>query len=192
MPPFVTLITPSLQRKSLQSCVASVNRQSFTNWQHVIAVDAEECENWVSELDCFPRRKVICCGKRYNDFGNTPRRLAWEHATGERVIFLDDDNRFVDHGALQRIYDYLKRDPEVKVALFPILRHGVRFLDLPPGLCHTDSANFVLRREIAQWPDIRNYTADGIFIERLVAEHGYISFPDCAPIITVPISSEGQ
>lgn len=191
----LSIITPTIIRPSLRTACSSVSKQSFADWEHIVVLDrfleSEQDKTLIESLS-HPQRMIVPCDYPRNNFGNGPRNRAWEFTSGDYLVYLDCDNRFIDHDALQRIHDCLQREPEAKVALFPILRHGQRFFNLPPGLCQTDSANFVLRREIAQWPDIREYTADGIFIERLVAEYGYISFPDCAPIITVPISSEGQ
>lgn len=194
MPPYFSVITPTLDRPSLQVLMRSLERQSFGNWEQVIVHDREfpECtrrgpiheQNWP--------RVHIECGVRHKDYGNTCRHHGWEYAAAGYLIYGDDDNRFADKDALQRIHDCLVDVGEPNVGIFPIMRHGVRFFHDPPRLCFFDTANMVVKREIGRWPEGPEYTMDGIFIERLVAEHGYVAFPDCDPIINVPVSSEGK
>ncbi len=192
MPKF-SIITPSLQRQSLVQCCDSVNSQILTDgWEHIVMVDCEEANyNLWDKIEHF-ERKILWCVEPHKNFGNTCRHNAWEFAMGTYVIYLDDDNHLAHPRALESIASALESAGSPSVAIFPILRHGRRFFNDPPGLCQTDTANFVLRREIAQWPDGPEYTMDGIFIERLRDQYGYVSFPDVDPIVVVPVSSEGK
>lgn len=193
MAPLFSIITPTLQRPSLCATYRSVMAQTFTDWEWMIQVDAEEID--MEALGYMgPTRKIWIesCGQRHNDYGNTCRNAAWERTSGRWAVYLDDDNKFADKNALQRIHDCLVAGGEPDVGIFPIMRHGVRFFHDPPRLCFFDTAQMVVKREIGRWLKIPDYTADGILIEKLVAEHGYTAFPDCEPIISVPVSSEGK
>lgn len=165
--------------------------QTHQDWEHVIFVDGEYIESEPFDSIKMENRVVRCDGKMYGNFGNTPRHKAWNHATGDYVIFLDDDNHFTHPQALSDIEICLMSCNEPDWAIFPIIRFGQRFFSDNPGVCHTDSANMVIRREIGQWPNRDEYTLDGIFAEQLKAKYAFATFPKCNPIITVPVQGKG-
>lgn len=164
-----SIITPTLNRPSLEACIESVKSQTFKDFEHIIEVDEP----------------------RTNNFGNTPRHRAWTRATGDYVLYLDDDNTLAHDRALSDIDICLMSCNEPDWAIFPIIRFGHRFFSDNPGVCHTDSANMVIRREIGQWPNRDEYTLDGIFAEQLKAKYAFATFPKCNPIITVPVQGKG-
>lgn len=185
-----TIITPTLQRESLVECCASVDAQTYQDWEQVIAIDLHSPEWHQMRVLTDSRRFYLGMGRRYNNYGNTPRHEAWNIATGDYLVYLDDDNFLADSCVLEDIAEALRDRPDF--AIFPILRHGQRFFNDPPGLCMTDTANVVVKRGIGRWPDIQDYTADGIWVEALKAKHTYQAFPDFAPIVIMPKSNEGK
>lgn len=190
--PMFTLVTPSLQRQSLIRCCDSVDIQSYTSWQHVIVLDVETRDEELLEKIAHPQRLIIQCGTPHRDFGNTCRRNAWHAAEGDNLAWVDDDNEMAHPDALRDMEKVL-RGSTFEFSLFPIMRHGAWFFNDPPGLCMTDSANLVVRRDVGQWPDMRDYCADGHFAEALKVKYpNYGSFPNVAPIISVPVSSQGR
>ena len=186
-----SIVTATIQRPSLRDCCASLDQQTYQDWEHIVVVDAEIALSWVGELNADPRRRVIVPGIRFANFGNTPRWMAWQLETGDYQIILDDDNYFADATALARIAACLEQSSLPAFALFPILRFGHSFLVDPPGVCATDSANMVLRRDIARWPNRDEYTLDGILAAELATKHTPQMFPFEAPIITVPVQGKG-
>jgi glycosyltransferase involved in cell wall biosynthesis len=165
----LSIITPTIARPSLARCRESVQSQTFTDWEHIVVVDSP----------------------RSNNFGNTPRHNGWREATGDWVFYLDDDNYLAHPNALRDVAEALEGIQE-QWAIFPIMRHGSRFFNDPPGLCMTDTANMVIRREIARWPNIPDYTADGILCEQLRTKYPYAAFPNVSPIVVMEKSSEGK
>jgi hypothetical protein len=137
-----------------------------------------------------PNRTIICLGARCQNFGNTPRHIGWKLADKDYCIYLDDDNYFTRPDALADISRALD-GPRPDWAVFPIMRHGSRFFSEDPRCCHVDTANMVIKREIAQWPNRDEYTLDGIFCDELKSRYPYIAFPEVAPIIDVPVMSRG-
>ena len=104
-------------------------------------------------------------------------------------MYLDDDNFLADNRILEDMATALTAD----WGLFPILRHGQQFFTDPPRCCHADTANIVVKREIGRWPNIPDYTADGIWIDALVKDHpAYQAFPGFRPIVIMEKSSEGK
>lgn len=191
MRPFFSIITPSLKRESLVTCCLSVDVQTFKNWQHIVAIDSDSVDDYLLERIKHRNRIVFTCGKQYGHYGNHARWLAWEKATADFLVMLDDDNSMFRPDALADMAKAIERDHYPDFALFPIHRHGSEFLMLPPGMCRTDSANIVVKREIGRWPDIEAREADGVLAEHLKANYAYSAFPDMEPIIFMEKSSNG-
>jgi glycosyltransferase involved in cell wall biosynthesis len=190
MPVTFSILTPTLQRDSLWRCCVSVDNQTFTDWQHIIIVDGGPLDANLLNSVTHPHRMVLGLPLRYFNFGNTPRHIGWRLAKGDYCLYLDDDNYFTHDDALQEISQHLESHPEW--AVFPILRFGQRFFSSDPRNCHVDSANMVIRRDIAQWPNRDDYTADGILADELKTQYPVSAFPNVKPIITVPIQSKGE
>ena len=186
----LSIITPTLQRDSLRRCCESVDRQSYSDWEHIVQVDS-------SILDCdlvfplaHPSRHFKLCGTCHQDFGNTCRSMGWERSTGDYVLYLDDDNFLAHSEALSDIAIALESCPEW--AVFPILRHGNNFFTDDPRSCHTDTANMVVRRDLACWPSGPEYTMDGIFCDYLKARYPFAAFGNLKPIVIMETSNRGQ
>lgn len=188
---FFTIITPTVERGSLSATCASVDKQTFRDWEHLIQVDSEA----VTRPDLYaasPWRSVEACGQRHNNFGNTCRHTAWARARGKYIVYLDDDNFLLDEYVLENMQEALTYNSAwPKWALFPILRYDQKFFNYPPRVNHVDTANVVVAREFARWPSIPDYTADGQFIESISGLQPHLQFPDFRPMIHVPVSSYG-
>jgi Glycosyl transferase family 2 len=188
-----SIITPSLMRYSLVRCCESVDKQTYRNFQHVIALDCapEDINHDFLARIQHPQRVIFCCGQKFGNYGNHSRFMAWEKATGDQCIFLDDDNRMWSDHALADIAESLESANNPDFSIFPIHRHGRWFFHDPPGMCLTDSANIIVRREIGRWPDIIAREADGVLVEELKAKYSYAAFPNVEPIILMEYSSNG-
>jgi glycosyltransferase involved in cell wall biosynthesis len=191
----ISIITPTIQRQSLIRCCESVDAQTFSNWEHVIMVDCEEFDRLLIEkIEETPSRVIYKCPIPHNNYGNTCRHNAWTLATGDWVLYLDCDNFLSHPDVLSKIASSIESNVffTPQWAIFPIARHGHRFFSDPPGLCKTDTANMVIRREIAQWPDGPEYTMDGIFCENLLKSYPYAAFPSVNPIVVMEASNLGK
>jgi glycosyltransferase involved in cell wall biosynthesis len=184
-----TIITPTLQRSSLAKTCNSVNNQTYAEWEHIVMVDRPTINEALLGEIRHPKRFVIKCSVPHHDYGNTCRHIAWEMATGEYCMMLDDDNFLFDDKVLEDIVATLEDSPHW--VLFPILRRGKVFFNDPPGLKLTDTANAVVRRDIARWPDTSDYAADAQWIEGLKA-FPYKSMAGFRPIVNVPVQSKGR
>lgn len=194
MRPFFTVITPTLQRDSLKRTCASIDEQTFSGWEHIVMIDNDLAH---ANRDTFglasEKRIVTECGVRHNNYGNTCRHIAWGIAVGNYAMYLDDDNYLAYNNVLCDIARYLEGANFPDWAVFPIMRHGSVFFNDPPGLCMTDTANVVVRREIGRWPDGPEYTMDGIWVEALKRDYPkYAAFPDVVPIVVMETSGQGQ
>ena len=189
MKPFITIVTPTVQRDSLLKCCQSIDEQSFSNWQHVVIVDSAEFDPILVQIE-HPQRLVLKCDHPHRNSGNTCRHNAWTHATGDYVFHVDDDNYLFNFLTLAKIESWLRVADYPTWGLFPIFRHGSRFFSDPPMPCHVDTGNVVAKREIGRWPDIPDYAADAIWVEGL-KQHPYRAFPNADPIMTMPVTSFG-
>ena len=150
--PLFSIITPSLQRDSLVRTCQSLDEQRFPDFQHIVIIDcAERNEALIREIE-DPRRLILQCPKPHRNGGNTCRHDAWEHATGEIVWHVDDDNFAASPVALEQIADAWYNTQDIDWMLFPIFRHGHLFYFDPPRPCYFDTGNAVVRRENARWP----------------------------------------
>ena len=185
-----TIITPTVQRLSLAITCASVNRQTFTDWQHIVMVDSPEFNGDFLLPLADPRRLFLQTARPYRNGGNTPRHHAWAEAEGDWVYHLDDDNRLAHPDVLMDLAIALEGIEE-KWAIFPIHRHGSRFYFDPPQPCYFDTGNAIARREIAQWPDIDGYASDAVWLDQLKTHGPYKAFPDMAPVMVMEGTSFG-
>ena len=190
MNPLISIITPTVERESLVECCESVNAQSFTSWEHIVYVDKETVNQSLMDRIAHPQRYIFCCGKSYRNGGNTPRHLAWKEATADFVYYLDCDNTLASPHTLQQIAKQLEKCPDAQWTLWPIFRHGSVFFFDPPAPCFFDTGNAVVRREIAQWPDIHDYASDAVWLQGL-KKYPYKAFPDALPIMIMETTSFG-
>jgi glycosyltransferase involved in cell wall biosynthesis len=187
---FISVITPTIQRDSLFLCCESINQQSFTDWQHIVIVDCERLNLPMMAKIAHPQRTIIKCQRPHRNFGHSCRHEAWKYTDSTWVSYCDDDN-FYAHDDVFAVLNESLRDAE-HWAIAPILHHsGVLFND-PPGLNATDTANMIIRRELAQWPNRSDYQTDGIFCEELKAQYPYKALANIKPIIAMPFSSLGS
>lgn len=190
--PRFTIITPTLLRDSLAKCCASVDAQTLTSWEHILAIDLPEADTEKLVPLGHPQRKFMHCGMRHTDAGNTCRHNAWNLAGGRYLIYLDDDNYLSGNDALERIWRALEANNFPDVAFFPIERLGQRFFSEPPRDCHVDTLNLVVGREIGQWPLTDAYGSDWVLIGSLIEKYAYAMFPNEAPIGVVPVINGGR
>jgi hypothetical protein len=168
-----------------------VRRQNFEDWEHIIQCDSDK-PFWKGRPFPYEAVYVAGCGIHHNNFGNTCRNIAWKSAIGRYVIYLDDDNYLADGRVLESIWDLITRNGYPDVCVFPILRYGTPFYAYPVGKGRTDTANLVVKREYAQWPDVGDYEADGMYAEMLAWEHPVTGFPEMRPIVVMEGSGHGQ
>ena len=193
--PFFSIITPTLQRESLVDLCKSIDAQTFTEWEHIIIADSDVLNEDLAGRIAHRQRKFFV-----RDFphaeghaANKIRNKAWEYATGDYCLYADDDNYYADEDVFEAIHNILLWKGVPLVAFFPILRLGSIFMpEGEPRVCHVDTANLVVAREVGQWPDIEEYTSDGIFIEGLVQKYKYAAFPTFNPIVVMPVISGGK
>jgi glycosyltransferase involved in cell wall biosynthesis len=184
-----SLITPTLLRPSLQSLCASIDAQTCRDWEHLIAVDtviSSAAKRMLARIQ-HKQRTISPCPRPHRNYGNTCRHAASLRAQGDYIFYLDDDNYLADENVLRDL-----ESVTAAWAIFPILLQGNRFFNDPPGFRRTDTANLIVQRRLGIWPDIADYEADGILVERLRHEHAYQSLSDWRPLVVMPRMNFGD
>ena len=108
--PTISIVTATHNRRRLLAeTLASVMAQTFTGWELLVIDDASTDETWpyLNQLN-EPRLKKF----RLEQHGerSTARNLGLEAATGEYVLFLDDDD-LLEKTALQNHLAALQKNP---------------------------------------------------------------------------------
>jgi hypothetical protein len=100
-------------------------------------------------------------------------------------LYLDDDDYLADKDVLRALDSV--NEPW---AVFPVLRYGKVFFNLPPGCQKTGTGMFIHKRELGRWPDSDSYDADGSFVEELRQRYPY-QVLGSRPMVIQPKSSAG-
>jgi hypothetical protein len=168
-----------------------MDSQTQSDWEHLIVVDmpsdslTKDHRKVLASIPSKQNRSHFYCDKKHSNYGHTCRHQIWGHAKGDYILYIDDDDYFADRGSLG-VLDSVTEP----WAVFPILRHGRVFFNLPPGLEKTGTGMFMHRKEIGRWPDSDLYEADGLFVEELKQRHKY-QVVDSMPVVVQPKSSFG-
>lgn len=181
--PVITIITPTIQRQSLLDTCRSVDNQGFIGWRHILVVDRLNRDEELLAKIVHPQRVIFFCPQEHRNGGNTCRASVYDSATGDYVYYLDDDVYFVDDMVLEDMVTALYTAENPDWALFPINYLGNYFFHDPPALSFVDTANVIVKREFARWPDIEIHESDWVYIQNLLATRPYKSFPEFRPIV---------
>lgn len=187
-----SIITPTICRSSLLRLSRSIDRQTRGNWEHLIVVDSpqdalsDNQRQAIASVRRCDNRAFFYCDRRHNNYGHTCRHQIWSRAQGEYILYVDDDDYLADRNVLATLDSVT-----LPWAVFPVLRHGHRFLHLPPGTMKTGTGMFIHRREIGRWPDSDSYSADGAFVDDLVAKYPW-EVVDSRPLVVLPWSNLGN
>jgi glycosyltransferase involved in cell wall biosynthesis len=107
----------------LERAIGSVLRQSYANWELLVVDDASTDDTWAllqKYADNDPRIRAFRLAEQRNSSG--ARNYALDHAQGDVVVYLDDDNRF-DADWVRAVAWAFSEYPETQVA------YGARVVD---------------------------------------------------------------
>jgi len=90
-----SIVTPTLVRSSLIRACQSIDSQIDKSYEHIVIVDLEtltsDQRRTLAAIE-HPQRRILYCGMRHCDYGNTCRRAAIAQAKGDYILMLDDDH----------------------------------------------------------------------------------------------------
>ena len=186
-----SLITPTLVRNSLKRLCDSIDSQTDTDWEHLVVLDCELSREQWAIIDSIkhPQRRIIRCMKTHpKDFGNAARREAFDLATGDYILQIDDDDYYADDKVFETLRCVTK-----PWAAFPVLAFGKRCHRKPPALYLTGSAMFMYRRDTGcKFPDNADYSADGQLVEELKSKFEYETLDDCRELVIYEKANHGR
>lgn len=169
-----TVITPTILRPSLIASCRSIETQSYSRWQHLVAIDvplAGATPEQLSLIDQIKhrRRQIYYCAVPHRNYGNTCKAEMFRHVRGDYVLYLDDDDVY-----LGEVFQILNREISDEIwGVFPIERFGELFLNLPPRINLTSGTQFFCK-PLYPFPNNNTYAADGELIEVLRNKHSYL------------------
>jgi hypothetical protein len=150
----------------------------------------------INKISKHPQRKVIFCDQKYGDFGNKPRRIAYDYCTGDLIGYNDDDDYF-SADAFSEITEALNKLGEIPDAIvYPTLRHESTFFNLPPAIYMTATGQYmhkpVIKGKQMKWLEAEGYLADGQFIEWIKTLTKFTPICKTKHLYVVPSSSYGK
>jgi GT2 family glycosyltransferase len=108
--PAISVITPTRNRLGfLREAVASVQSQSFGDWEMIVVDDCSQDDTW-DWLQGLGDGRIRAVRMQEHRERSAARNAALKQARGEYVLFLDDDDWLLD-GALARLFGALQRRP---------------------------------------------------------------------------------
>jgi glycosyltransferase involved in cell wall biosynthesis len=146
----VTVITPTYRRlDKLKEAMACVRSQTYPHWEHIIVSDGFDQD--VQDLV----RSVGNAAVQYHHtrhisvMGNYQRNKALLYATGEFILYLDDDNLIEPH-CLETMVAGFESD-DIGYVVAPI-RYGKGLKEPKPGFRYReiDLLNYMVRRRLVE------------------------------------------
>ena len=167
-----TIITPTILRSTLSRATRSLDVQTNGDWEHLIGVDFSEHSEKARErrpmLDAVtvdPRRKIIWGIEHPTDHGGMIRNACLDVAQGEYILYLDDDDYYMDDGVLQTLCEVT-----APWAIYPIENWGI------PEVRKDGIGSAMLMRKrclnVLRWSTTGEYCIDWPWIEALAKQYG--------------------
>lgn len=144
-PLFSVIVPVHNAEKYMRRGMNSIFSQDFKDFEAVIVLDSctDESEYIVNEYTAYTTHK-----KLYTDFGRAgmARNAGLDAATGEWILFMDDDDWFLP-GAFEAIAQELEKQKEIDVLAFCFEWKGQGIAIQRPGRVYPAIWNKAWRRE---------------------------------------------
>jgi glycosyltransferase involved in cell wall biosynthesis len=165
----VTVITPTYRRlDKLKEAMACVRSQTYPRWEHIIVSDGfdPQVQNLVASVaDAAVQYHHT---RHISVMGNYQRNTALLYATGEFVLYLDDDNLIEPHCLATMVSGFQSDDIGYVVA--PI-RYGGGMKQPKPGFRYReiDLLNYMVRRRLVErvGGQSADHSADYFLIDKI-------------------------
>jgi GT2 family glycosyltransferase len=161
----VEFIIPTYNRyNELRVILSSIVAQTNNNWCATVIIDDETI--WDILPIEHPQIKYTCTGKRYNDWGHTPREMGKQNSIADYIIMTGDDNYY----APVLVDNIIKIAEENPALIYWDMIHN--YYDYSVFTCSLgswgiDMGAFATRNDIAKSIHLctNKIDADGSFIE---------------------------
>lgn len=116
--PLVNILTRTSGRPNyFKNCFESVNNQSYKNKTHIISVDDDNTIKYVKKYTNNYIRVNENNVKQINNLTNAPYNLYLNTLNSVVkdgwVMYLDDDDKFINNDSLSKIMSYIKHDDQL-------------------------------------------------------------------------------
>lgn len=172
-----TIITPTIGRKQLVQTVKSVREQKYRKYEHLIIYDGiqDSTYNDIFRMFSEARTKVIATNQKFNDYGHSVRKYAYDFAKGDYITYQDDDDYYLPD-CFTTVNEYLKLN-DTDFVVYPVIRLGQVFFNIPAGLGRTTSTQYFHKKIANNGDQIRftsgGYNHDGNFIEECIRKYSF-------------------
>lgn len=169
----LSVITPTIGRPSLLETLASIAGQLEPGDEHLVIGDGVQPE---AATMCEQFGATYRDGPLAHDYGNTQRDAGARLATGDYLLYCDDDDTFTPD-ALAIVREAVQTDPGIP-HIFRMTHPTFTVLWRRPALVpgNVGTPMFCVPRDgrLARWNDQHSdtYQGDFRFISRTVANHG--------------------
>lgn len=163
-----TIITPTLLRDSLFETCESIETQSHKDWEHIVIVDGRD--NVFDKLSMIKelrhsQRKFIVLSESDNSYGHTPRRIAWDTATGYYIMYLDDDDVYIND-TMAKLNEFILEKNFPEWIVYPCSYKGKRLLPDKPEIGNITSiqhahSKYDNKGKPIKWDAGKEYGDDG-------------------------------
>lgn len=198
------VITPTINRTMLLHTCTSIDEQNYQQVKHFIGYDGPLDDNYrelLMKYHILNKRMVFFTGTRYNDYGNSVRKDAWDYTEEDAWIgYCDDDDKYIN-GTFHKVQAFLNdlscRNIELPdFVFFPCLRYGKIFISDPPKAGAVTSIQYFHKKYGRNGKPIRfegggEYTQDGKWLDEMMQKHTY-AIMSCEPLVQVDLASEGK
>jgi glycosyltransferase involved in cell wall biosynthesis len=185
VPGRVSIITATYNRPALLAeAIDSVKSQTYGNWEQIVVSDGPDPRVDALVAQSGDERVRALHTSRFPVMGNYQRNVGLTHATGEYVLYVDDDNIIYPQCLEAMVGGF--SDPSVGFVVCPI-RYGTGIMHPLPDFRHNgiDLLNFMVRRDLVIRARGQNsrYSADfhliskiarisnGLFLDTLIGHH---------------------
>lgn len=183
---FLEFIIPTYNRiEHLRTILSSLIVQTDSDWSANVVIDDIENKDVIELINSLKSPKIYytLTGKRYNDWGHTPREIGKQMSSAEYIIMTGDDNYY-----MPKLVEDVKAASNSKPAIiyWDMVHNHLHYHTKKhyqywkPILAKNgiDMGSFATRRDIAQKIklNVDDFSADGEFIEKIKTEHEQSEF----------------
>ena len=164
----IDFIIPTYNRiDALRSMLSSLIVQTNNNWVATVVIDDinnNEIEKLINAFHCN-NISYVFAGKRYNDWGHTPREIGKQLSIGDYIIMTGDDNYYTPNFVEESI-KASEGSPGIIYWDMVHSHYDYSCFKCYPAFNQIDMGAFAIRRDMAQTIKLNTtYAADGEFIE---------------------------
>ncbi len=171
MKPFVDIIIPTYFRPEPLNCMlASLMCQTDKDWNATIMIDNicedEKAITIISLIEKFEDKRIqyFVTGKRYNDWGHTPREMGKQMSEADYTILTGDDNYYTPNFVAELKIAAISKPGMIYWDMVHS-HYNYAFFQCQPAYNQIDMGAFATRSDLAKQIKLNtSYAADGEYV----------------------------